>query len=195
MAAIPHFEIAQRDHAMNNPMSRRHFSQWLGKGVLACGATSVLGLSSLRALAWGAISDAPGNLEHDTLVQYAYVLLPLLEPAHARYRAVADKVSLLAGQVPDIGALVKGGIDALNSSGKDAWLNLPPEESVAIVSDQAGTPFFGFMHFNTAEIVMRDPALWATLGYQGSAIEHGGYLYRGFDDINWLPAAESGALK
>jgi len=44
----------------------------------------------------------------------------------------------------------------------------------------------------TAEIVMRDPALWKTLGYQGSSIEHGGYLYRGFDDIDWLPQPGQG---
>ena len=30
------------------------------------------------------------------------------------------------------------------------------------------------------------PAVWAKLGYEGSSAEHGGYIHRGFDDIDWL---------
>lgn len=30
------------------------------------------------------------------------------------------------------------------------------------------------------------PAVWALLGYEGSSFEKGGYLERGFDDVNWL---------
>jgi len=120
------------------------------------------------------------------------LLIPLLEPAHARYREVAARVSLLASQVPPMAALTEGGIAALNATGKGPWLELPEQEQIGIIQDLAGTPFFNFMHWMTAEIVMRDPKLWGELGYQGSAIEHGGYLYHGFDDIDWLPPAPTG---
>jgi hypothetical protein len=30
------------------------------------------------------------------------------------------------------------------------------------------------------------PAVWSLLGYEGSSYEKGGYLNRGFDDVNWL---------
>ncbi|MFK7856603.1 MAG: Twin-arginine translocation pathway signal [Granulosicoccus sp.] len=30
------------------------------------------------------------------------------------------------------------------------------------------------------------PAVWSLLGYEGSSFEKGGYLERGFDDVNWL---------
>ena len=32
-----------------------------------------------------------------------------------------------------------------------------------------------------------DPETWALLGYEGSSYEHGGYIDRGFDDLDWLP--------
>lgn len=32
----------------------------------------------------------------------------------------------------------------------------------------------------------RHPAIWAAIGYQGSSVEYGGYLDRGFNDISWL---------
>jgi hypothetical protein len=34
--------------------------------------------------------------------------------------------------------------------------------------------------------IFRNRFVWALLGYQGSSIEYGGYLERGFDDIGWL---------
>jgi len=30
--------------------------------------------------------------------------------------------------------------------------------------------------------------VWTKLGYEGSSAEFGGYLHRGFDDIDWLDA-------
>ncbi len=176
---------------MSNKISRRHFSRSLTRATLGYGAVSALGLSSLYSLADSALSAAPKNPETETLVQYAYFMLPVLEPTHARYRAVADKISAQAAQVPAIASLVVGGITALNASNKGSWLKLPARERAEIVRGLAGTPFFGFLHWTTSEIVMRDPQLWETLGYQGSAIEHGGYLHRGFDDIDWLPKPPS----
>ena len=35
--------------------------------------------------------------------------------------------------------------------------------------------------------VYRDERTWQLLGYEGEASKYGGYLHRGFDDIDWLP--------
>jgi hypothetical protein len=32
-----------------------------------------------------------------------------------------------------------------------------------------------------------DKEVWGLLGYEGSSYEHGGYVDRGFDDLDWLP--------
>ena len=31
--------------------------------------------------------------------------------------------------------------------------------------------------------------VWPRFGYEGSSAEHGGYINRGFADIDWLPKA------
>jgi hypothetical protein len=31
------------------------------------------------------------------------------------------------------------------------------------------------------------PQVWALIGYQGPSFDLGGYLHRGFDDLDWLP--------
>jgi hypothetical protein len=32
-----------------------------------------------------------------------------------------------------------------------------------------------------------NPRVAAFFGWEGSSVEHGGYINRGFDDIGWLP--------
>jgi hypothetical protein len=40
---------------------------------------------------------------------------------------------------------------------------------------------------NPALGLMNHAPLWPRLGYEGSSFDKGGYLHRGFDDIDWLP--------
>ena len=35
--------------------------------------------------------------------------------------------------------------------------------------------------------VYSDTATWRRLGYEGPSFAQGGYLHRGFDDLDWLP--------
>lgn len=51
-----------------------------------------------------------------------------------------------------------------------------------------GSPFFRLVYEETIAGLYGDPTVSALLGYEGSSVEHGGYLKRGFDDISWLPA-------
>jgi hypothetical protein len=50
-----------------------------------------------------------------------------------------------------------------------------------------GSPFFRLVYQETLVGLYGDPAVSTLLGYEGSSVEHGGYLKRGFDDISWLP--------
>ncbi|WP_212721872.1 hypothetical protein [Nocardioides dongxiaopingii] len=47
--------------------------------------------------------------------------------------------------------------------------------------------FFRFIRGVTVTTLYNDPEVWELLGYEGSSFEHGGYLHRGFDDLDWLP--------
>lgn len=181
-----------------NKLSRRSFSQYLGRGALAVGTASSLGGFSLHSLAHashGATRDDSQDeialrIEKATLAQYAYFIVPLLEPSHDRYRQVAEKISTVARQVPPLAGLKDAGIAALSATDKGSWSKLSRADREDTVKLMADTPFFNFLRWNATEIVLREPGLWQQLGYQGSAIEQGGYLNRGFDDIDWLPARE-----
>jgi hypothetical protein len=47
--------------------------------------------------------------------------------------------------------------------------------------------FFQMVYGETINGVYGNRAVWDMFGYEGSSVEKGGYLTRGFDDIAWLP--------
>ena len=47
--------------------------------------------------------------------------------------------------------------------------------------------FFGKIHGDLVVSLYNQKALWPKFGYEGSSAEKGGYIHRGFDDIDWLP--------
>ena len=47
--------------------------------------------------------------------------------------------------------------------------------------------FFGFVRAKTLGTLYASPIAYAHFGYEGEAFSKGGYLTRGFDELNWLP--------
>ncbi|NJO38293.1 MAG: hypothetical protein HC871_12680 [Rhizobiales bacterium] len=43
------------------------------------------------------------------------------------------------------------------------------------------------MRGQVVNVLYNDHEVWKIFGYQGASFEEGGYLYRGFDDLSWLP--------
>ena len=176
---------------MSTEITRRAFTKRLGFTVISGGGVLVSLPSTLRA------DDAPtgGRIltltDMDVVAAYAHVLVPTLDPSDPRYRAVALKLEQSVKRDSDLYTLTRDGLSALGVPAGESWHGLSPQQRAARIGKQRGTPFFSFLRWTTSEIVMQDPALWQQLGYQGSAIEHGGYLHRGFDDIDWLPQAGS----
>jgi hypothetical protein len=91
---------------------------------------------------------------------------------------------------PPLAGLVAAGRDELDAGASRSWIDRGQDEQQAALSAIDKTPFFlalrglgGFLFYNT-------PDVWALLGYDGPSFEKGGYLGRGFDDIDWLPEPE-----
>ena len=47
--------------------------------------------------------------------------------------------------------------------------------------------FFTLVHATTVVALYDDHEVWDLLGYEGASFDKGGYLHRGFDDLDWLP--------
>ena len=51
------------------------------------------------------------------------------------------------------------------------------------------TEFFKTVRGDLVVSLYNQKELWPKFGYEGSSAEHGGYIKRGFADIDWLPKA------
>jgi len=50
-------------------------------------------------------------------------------------------------------------------------------------------PFFNAMKTPVMWAIYNATELWALIDYPGPSFPFGGYINRGFDDIDWLPTA------
>lgn len=89
------------------------------------------------------------------------------------YRRVADKLAETAAGDADAARTIEDGAAALGD-GDD-------------VSKIEGTPFFELVRSTAVVEVYSDQRTWELLGYEGPSFDKGGYLERGFNDLDWLP--------
>ncbi len=95
---------------------------------------------------------------------------------------------------PAFHALLTGGIARLDGDAQDAhgaaYIAMPWEEQrVALLHGIEHTAFFKQARSDLVVSLYNQPGIWAKFGYEGPSAQLGGYLYRGFDDIDWLPSA------
>jgi hypothetical protein len=90
--------------------------------------------------------------------------------------------------------LIEGGVAKLDAESRRrnnapyievAW----EDDRVAVLRTIEPTPFFAKLRGDLVVSLYNQKAVWTKLGYEGSSAEKGGYIERGFGDIDWLPQA------
>lgn len=98
---------------------------------------------------------------------------------------------LAARYLTELDAPGRAALDAfaarLDADASGHWATAPVTARTRILATHAADPAYRGFLWRTAELAYRDPAVWKLIGFEGSSLEHGGYLERGFDDIDWLP--------
>jgi hypothetical protein len=126
-----------------------------------------------------------------TLIQMARDLYPHDRLAEARYAKAIAPYDAQAAADAALRQLLTDGAAELDrraaAEGARSYADLPDEgRRTAILSAIAGTPFFAKVRGDMISALYNQPEVWASLGYEGPSAEQGGYLHRGFDDIDWL---------
>ena len=116
-------------------------------------------------------------------------MFPFSELDDSHYLAV---IEYLDTQPLELIQLVRDGLAQLDAAVGGNWLDASVDEKLGAMESLQTEPFFGAVLNQTIDVLFRSPEVWEIVGYQGSSIEFGGYLHRGFNDIDWLPP-ESGS--
>lgn len=103
------------------------------------------------------------------------------------YERTADKLIADAAGNPFNQATLAQGLADLDTLADGDFVGLNNADGYKILKRIESTPFFGYVRRFTTVALYDDPELWEALGYEGSSFEKGGYLHRGFNDLDWLP--------
>lgn len=137
-------------------------------------------------------TDAPrafleSERAHQLLVRVIRIAFPHDTLPTSAYDHTADSLLTLALQTNRMTLAVANGLDSLGSLNTADFLNLPVDDAFARLREIERTEFFTFVRGNTVLTLYNLPEVWQALGYEGASVEKGGYLTRGFDDLDWLP--------
>jgi hypothetical protein len=121
-----------------------------------------------------------------TLVQMARDIYP--------HDQVSDEFYVIAVKGYDVPEAVddtEAGINALDeaarAAGFDSYLKTGWEKDrVAILTSIEGTEFFQKVRGGLVTGLYNQKAVWPIFGYEGESYSQGGYIDRGFNDINWI---------
>ena len=126
-----------------------------------------------------------------TLVQMARDVYPHDRFTDDLYAAAVKEHDTRAADDPEHKMLMESGIATLDaearSRGKPGYLHLGWEaDRVEILRSIESSDFFQAVRGGLVVGLYNQEAVWAVLGYEGASYQHGGYIKRGFDDINWV---------
>jgi len=133
-----------------------------------------------------------------TLIQMARDVYPHDRLTDATYAKSVGSYDDLAATDPKTKAMIENGCAALDAQAqkthKTTYVNVGWEEDrVAILKANEATPFFKTIRAGLVTGLYNQHDIWQKFGYEGSSADKGGYIHRGFNDIDWLGTTASAA--
>ncbi len=156
-------------------------------GSLVLGGGFIAGSSSAWAMEVKALKPATMA----TLVQMARDIFPHDRFSDAIYAAAVKGHDDKAAEDDDYKQTMENGVAKLDAlavtGGHKNYLSAGWEsDRVEILKIMESDAFFKTIRGGLVVGLYNQEQVWGLLGYEGSSFEHGGYLNRGFDDIDWL---------
>lgn len=172
-------------------LSRRAFLK--GGGMTALGVAAIPTVALLTpsrdalAQSFQALSPETGK----TLLVMARDIFPHDRISDRYYMQAIEPYDKAAGGDPKLKTLLDEGARGLDALARQRFGK--PYAEVASEAERVGLlqaietgAFFQKIKGDLVTGLYNNKAVWPLLGYEGSSWEKGGYLHRGFDDIDWL---------
>lgn len=179
-----------RDIDRRSTLSRRGFMKTTAVAPAAATMAVGAGISAKAAWAEGAKNLSPHVTA--TLVKAARDIFPHDMLADKYYVAACAGYEALATDAAKK-TLLTDGVARLDADAKDRFgvanymaVNWEADR-VTLLQGIAHTPFFAKLRGDLVVTLYNQKELWPKFGYEGASADKGGYITRGFDDIDWLP--------
>ena len=123
----------------------------------------------------------------ELLTQLARLLFPHDGMADDIYAEVMGGVLAAAAEDSSLHGTLQAAETALDEQRGKSWLSLDEAEQITVLHELQDEAFFTSIVGAVRGHFYYHPAVWKYLDYPGPSKQFGGYLHRGFDDIDWLP--------
>jgi hypothetical protein len=166
-------------------LSRRELLKRGGAGALLVISGSAV-ISPQHA--WGVETKGLKPETMATLIQVARDIYPHDQVPDRFYAIAVKSHDELAAKDPAHKELIEKGITDLDSmAGEGGYAEVGWEDDrVALLHKVEATPFFQAVRGGLVVSLYNQKDLWPLFGYEGESYSKGGYVERGFDDIEWL---------
>ena len=170
--------------------SRRIVLQGAAAAIPVVAVASGTGIGIEDAWADDATTLSPSTLK--TLEKVARDIYPHDFLVDSYYITAIKPWDAKAAKDPATKALLENGVRRLDQDAQDrhkvAYVQVPWEaDRVVLLQGIEQTDFFKKVRSDLVVSLYNQEELWPKFGYEGSSHEHGGYINRGFSDIDWLP--------
>jgi hypothetical protein len=129
----------------------------------------------------------------ETVTAAARGLYPHAGLSDRVYGRVAAKLTEGAAGDPDAERVLNEGVAKLDAGGTP-FVELDERARLDALRTIEGSAFFELVRTTAVVEVYCDKETWDLLGYEGASFAKGGYLHRGFNDLDWLPEPDEPAL-
>jgi hypothetical protein len=142
---------------------------------------------------WAVDLAALTSAEAATLMAVSRTIAPHDRLDDAAYALVIKALDENAAKDEGFRKMIKDGVVTL----RDDFAKRSETDRVAALKKIESGEFFRTMRLKTVQVLYSTPLAYAYFGYEGEAFSKGGYLWRGFNDLRWLPdvpEADSGPM-
>lgn len=172
-------------------------TQFSRRGVLRAGAAAVpaaafIGSSISATAAWAETAKSITPHAMATMALVARDIYPHDHIVDQFYIKAVTPWDAKSAKDPAVRDMILEGIARLDKDAADKhssdYLNVSWEaDRVKLLQGMEDTKFFRTVRADLVVSLYNQPEIWPKFGYEGSSAEYGGYIKRGFDDIDWLP--------
>lgn len=123
----------------------------------------------------------------ETLVAVVHTLCPHDALPDRVYRRVVRHYDRLARTVPAAAASIAQAVGAVDRAMPLPFRERSESYRIAALKAIETTPAFVFLQRTAVRFLYDDVEVWDAFGYEGASVHLGGYVNRGFNDLDWLP--------
>ena len=131
------------------------------------------------------MADQLSDHARETTLRVARTMYPHDMLPDAAYEIVVAQVEAEARGNDAVQATIEQGIAELDDP--TPFTDLDADAQLAALERTEGSDYFNLVRSTAVVALYDNPDVWKALGYEGPSVHLGGYVNRGFDDLDWVP--------